>query len=442
MWKYSARFKPKNRFAGGSKSIYNASYVNTPHYMVETSQIIPHIFLFGALYFQIFLLITFFESREKIRHQASKKPEQYPSVTILVPCYNEEKTVAGTLQSLLALEYPKDKLKIFAIDDGSTDRTFEVMKTFEHEPQVNLFQKENGGKHTALNLGIAHANTELVGCLDADSFVAPNALSELVKYFDDRSVMSVTPAVKVHNASTILENVQRVEYNMGIFLRKILGLMNAIQITPGPFSLFRKKVFDELGAFRAAHNTEDMEIALRMQSKHYRIENAHTAHVYTVAPKTFKKLYKQRVRWVYGFLRNTLDYRHMLFNRKHGHLGLLALPFAIISVFSTIYMAVYTIAHLITYAMDRFVEFQAVGINFNLPKFDWFFFNTQSLAILAVIASIVTVFIIFYGKKFSEGNVRPSRDILYFFLLYGFIAPIWLTKAVFDATFARKNSWR
>jgi cellulose synthase/poly-beta-1,6-N-acetylglucosamine synthase-like glycosyltransferase len=410
--------------------------------MVEASQIIPHIFLFGALYFQIFLLITFFESREKIKKEMTRENAYHPSVTVLVPCYNEEKTVAGTVKSLLALDYPKDKLNIFIIDDGSTDRTFEIMKTFEQEPQVTLFQKENGGKHTALNLGIKHATSELVGCLDADSFVAPNALSEIVKYFGDATVMAVTPAVKIHNATTVLEGIQRVEYNMGIFLRKMLGFMDAIQITPGPFSIFRKRVFDELGGFREAHNTEDMEIALRMQNRHYRIENAHTAHVYTVAPKTIRKLYKQRVRWVYGFLKNALDYRHMLLNKKHGHLGLLALPFAIISVFSAIYMAGYTIIHLVKYAMDRFTEFQAIGIEINPPQFDWFFLNTQSLAILTTVALTVTAFIIFYGKKFSEGNMRPSRDMLYFFLLYGFIAPIWLTAAVFNVAFSKKGSWR
>ena len=92
--------------------------------MVEISQIIPHIFLFAALYFQIFLLITFFENRELIGKQVARTSTRCPSVAVLVPCYNEEKTVAGTIESLLALDYPKDKLNIVIIDDGSTDNTF------------------------------------------------------------------------------------------------------------------------------------------------------------------------------------------------------------------------------------------------------------------------------------------------------------------------------
>lgn len=410
--------------------------------MIEISQIIPHIFLFAALYFQIFLLITFFENRETIKKQVSRTNTRYPSVAVLVPCYNEEKTVARTVESLLALDYPKDKLSVIIIDDGSTDRTFETMRTFEQHSQVTLLQKENGGKHTALNLGISRTHTELIGCLDADSFVAQNALTEIVKYFEDKTVMAVTPAVKVWNPQTLLERIQKAEYNMGIFLRKMFGVMNAIQVTPGPFSLFRKKVFDDLGGFKEAHNTEDMEIALRMQSKHYRIENAHTAHVYTVAPKTIPSLYKQRVRWVSGFLNNVVDYRFMLFKKEYGHLGALTLPFAIISVLSAVYMALFVVVHLVKYTLEKIVKLQTVGIEWNRIQFNWFFLNTQSLMILTFITLVVSLFILFNGKKLSEGNMRPSRDILYFLLFYGFLAPLWLTKALYNLVFSKKSSWR
>jgi len=410
--------------------------------MIEVSQIIPHIFLFAALYFQIFLLITFFESRETIRKQASHTNTCYPSVAVLVPCYNEEKTVARTVESLLALDYPKDRLSVVIIDDGSTDRTFETMRAFEQHPQVTLLQKENGGKHTALNLGISRTNIELIGCLDADSFVASDALTEIVKCFEDKTVMAVTPAVKVWNPRTVLEHIQKAEYNMGIFLRKMFGVMNAIQVTPGPFSLFRRKVFNELGGFKEAHNTEDMEIALRMQSKHYRIENAHTAHVYTVAPKTIPSLYKQRVRWVSGFLNNVVDYRFMLFNKEYGHLGALTLPFAIVSVLSAVYMAGFVVVHLVKYLLEKIVKLQTVGIEWSNIQFNWFFLNTQSLMILTFITLVVSLFIPFNGKKLSEGNMRPSRDILYFLLFYGFLAPLWLTKALYNLVFSKKSSWR
>jgi|SRR3989344_3469708 len=110
--------------------------------MIEVSQIIPHIFLFTALYF---------ENRETIKKQASWTNTRYPSVAVLVPCYNEEKTVAGTLESLLALDYPKDKLNIIVIDDGSTDRTFETIKTLL--PKVEPLKK-SPSYHIKIPIGI------------------------------------------------------------------------------------------------------------------------------------------------------------------------------------------------------------------------------------------------------------------------------------------------
>lgn len=115
-----------------------------------------------------------------------------------------------------------------------------------------------------------------------------------------------------------------------------MSLMHAIHIAPGPFSFFRREVFDTIGIYKHAHNTEDMEIAMRMQKHGLKIAHAPRAVVYTSSPNTIKKLYKQRVRWVSGFLGNLMDYRRMLFNKKHGDLGLIVLPMALLSILLTI----------------------------------------------------------------------------------------------------------
>ena len=146
---------------------------------------ILYIFLFLTLYLEVFFLITFFEERLKLDTKGTTgKLSYYPSATIIVPCWNEEKTVSKTIESLLALHYPKDKLKIFVVDDGSTDGTWEVVQKFLRNPQVKLFKKENGGKHTAVNYGIKNSTSELVGCLDADSFVDKDALHEIASAFN------------------------------------------------------------------------------------------------------------------------------------------------------------------------------------------------------------------------------------------------------------------
>ena len=241
--------------------------------MSSISDIIFYIFIFLTVYVQVFLLITFLENRKKIViRKGGIKLSTYPAVTLVVPCWNEEGTVKETVRSLLSLNYPKDKIKIFLIDDGSTDGTWNIINKFADYPNIKVFQKENGGKYTALNLGLAHVETEFFGGMDSDSVADPESLVRIMSYFEkDPSVMAVAPSLIVEKSKTLVQSAQKVEYLMAVYFKKTLGLLGAIHVTPGPLTIFRKKVFDDLGPYRHAHNTEDMEIAYRMQKNHYKI---------------------------------------------------------------------------------------------------------------------------------------------------------------------------
>ncbi|HEY6022493.1 MAG TPA: glycosyltransferase family 2 protein, partial [Candidatus Paceibacterota bacterium] len=260
--------------------------------------------IFLALYLEVFLLITFIERRPA--EKTTALPKRYPSVAILVPCWNKGATLGGTIESLLSLDYPKDKLSIVIIDDGSTDNTYEAAQKFAHNPQVKIFQKQNeGSKYSALNFGIAHSDSELIGCLDADSFVEKDALLEMVKKFEeDTGIMAVAPSMKVNKPHNLLELMQAAEYTFGIFYKKMFDNIGAITVLPGPFSIYRRKLFDIVGPFRKAHHTEDMEMAFRMHAYGFKIANAHTAIVNTNVPATLGALIRQRTRWSRGFLEN------------------------------------------------------------------------------------------------------------------------------------------
>ncbi len=130
--------------------------------MIETIlQGLMYPFLFLSMYFQVLLLISFFENHKKIKDEESYKIDVYPTVTIAVPCWNEEKTLSGTIDSLLSLSYPQDKLTIIIVDDGSTDKTLSIAKAYEEKyPHiVKAFHKENGGKHTAVNVALHNATS-------------------------------------------------------------------------------------------------------------------------------------------------------------------------------------------------------------------------------------------------------------------------------------------
>ncbi len=416
--------------------------------MVSFTDLITYFLLFTSLNFEVFMLIKYFERREDIKKEEafSKIPvKNYPTVSIIVPCWNEENTVSKTVHSILNLDYPKDKLQVVVVDDGSTDGTWKVLQKFKNNPQVELHSKTNGGKYTALNHGLGVIDSDLVGCLDADSYVDKNALKYIVTYFQNKEIMAVTPSVKLWQPKTPLELLQKVEYGFGIFTRKIFHFMQAVYITPGPFSIFRREVFNKLGVYRHAHNTEDIEIALRMQKNGLKIAHAHAAIVHTVPPKTVKKLLKQRVRWSYGFLKNAFDYRDMFFNAKYGNLGVFVLPMAAISFGSIISVFFVSLSHFLSSLYDQYVRFEAVGLSINwshIFNFDWFYVNTQIISLITIVAFLGTVMMILASREMSEGKVKINMDLVYYFVLYAILAPLWMAKAAFNAVFSIRTTWR
>ncbi len=415
--------------------------------MIDFTTYISYILLFISLYFGVFLMITYFEKRLDIKSEnlrIKRGISTYPSVSILIPVWNEAVTLTKTVHSLLNLDYPKDKLKILIIDDGSTDSTWDVMQTFAEYPQIELYQKENGGKHTALNFALTKVTTEMVGCLDADSYVDPQALKTIAVYFEDPETMAVTPSVRIYNPKKIIELMQKVEYGWGVFVRKMLSYIGALYVTPGPFSIFRKEVFENLGGYRKAHLTEDLELALRMQTNRYKIANAHNAFVFTVAPNTVYKLYKQRLRWTYGFLKNISDYRFLFFKKKYGNLGVFILPFMSISLFSLLYLVSVSLIGVAKSIVHEIVKIKTIGFHFvwNGFSIDWFSINTEFFAILSVIAFGLTLLTLFISRKMTEGSAKLGMDVVYFVTFYSFIAPIWIARAVYNAAFSVKTTWR
>ncbi len=415
--------------------------------MPSITNLVTYIFLFASLNFEVFILMIYFQNRENMKEEerlVAEGTSEYPSVTAIVPCWNEEKTVARTVHSLLELDYPKDKFKIMIVDDGSTDKTWEVIQQFKNNPQIELHTKKNGGKYTALNYGLSKLTTDLVGCLDADSYVHKDTLKKIVYYFQDKETMAVAPSIKLWEPKSVLQLLQKIEYGFGIFNRKMFQYMNAIYITPGPFSIFRKEVFEKLGPYRHAHNTEDIEIALRMQENGMKIVHAHNAFVYTVPPNTVKKLLVQRIRWSHGFIQNAKDYRHMFFKKRYGNVGVFILPMAVISILSVLFISSISIFSIIRSAVNQYIIFQTVGFNPHWPtwNFDLFYVNTQIITLLGLATAVGTITFVVISKKMSEGKLDLGMDLIYYLSLYMFIAPIWIIKASWNALFKVDTKWR
>lgn len=414
--------------------------------MESVSQAIFYILAFISTYVQVFLLLTFLENRKKIiQRTGGTKLERYPGVTIVVPCWNEEKTIYKTVRSLLDMNYPKNKLHIFLVDDGSTDRTWEVINKFTKYSNVRVFHKENGGKHTALNLGLENLETPYMGCLDADSFADPEALVRIMSYFEKNpKTMAVAPSIIVNNPRTIIQSAQKAEYYMSVYIKKMLAFMDAIHVTPGPLTIFKKKVFDDLGPYREAHNTEDMEIAYRMQKHHYPIEQCNDAFVYTNTPRTVKTLYKQRLRWIYGFINNTIDYRKLLFKKKYGNFSFFTVPGGVVSIFAASFLF-YRMADAVGgFVVNNVEKYRTIGFHFSSKpiNIDPFFINTQSFIFITLVLYSLVILSILIGHRMAKGKWSFPINIIYFFVIYSVIAPFWLMRAVWNTIASKKPSWR
>jgi len=408
--------------------------------------VLAYPFIFIAIFFESFVLVTLLSKPARLAR--ARTPNAHtPSVAVIVPCRNEGETVAATTESLLALEYPKDKLKIILVDNASTDTTADVMERYRNNPQVSILHVAELGKHNAVNAGIASTDAELVGCLDADSFVEPDALREIIPCFDSMTVVAATAAMSIHNPRNLIEHMQNAEYSFGITMRHALASLNGLYVTPGPFSFYRRSIIEELGGFRYAHQTEDMEMALRIQMAGYEIENAPRARVYTKAPRTVRTLIKQRVRWTTGFLRNMLgDYRGMVFNRDHGVLGMLMLPAAILAVGSSVVLFLVSLVQFVLNT-TRAIQVQAgIPISYTLFNFnnslDWFYIPTSTFLFLGITTLLASLAFIVYGKRVSQTPMRLTTGIVSYVLLYGFISPLWLIRATADVAIGKQRLWK
>lgn len=414
----------------------------TSRYMDIFREGFMYLSLFITLYFQVFLLLTYFGWSRKEDYPGFQESE-LPTVSIMVPCFNEETTVVKTIESILELDYPKDKLFVVMIDDGSTDNTWSVVQKFANHPQVQLYRKENeGSKYAALNYGLDRIHTEIVGCLDADSRVDAMALRHSILPFSDPEIMCVAPSMIIDQPKTIWQYMQKPEYELGVYLRMVLSKLNALYVTPGPFSIFRRSVFDTIGYYREAHHTEDLEIALRMQVNGMRIVHAPNSIVYTHGPRTWNALLKQRIRWTYGGMKNMIsEYGFMMFRKKFGNLGAFVLPLSLITITIAMISFPLIIWSIMQSVYIKISEFTVTGVTIPTANFDPFFISAQAYGLLSMLMLLVTILIIYISRRSILRSRLLSFDLLTFFI-YPFFAAWWTMRSTYNFIRSRKPTWR
>jgi len=249
-----------------------------------------------------------------------------PLVSIIVPAYNEEVTGVKTVENLLLSNYPN--FEIIFIDDGSTDKTYELVKArFAGNKKVKIFTKPNSGKAASLNYGISHANGDLMVCIDADTILDTNAVARLVIPFMDKEVGAVGGNVKVGNKINFITRWQSIEYTTSQnFDRLAYDYINTITVVPGAIGAFRGSALKEIGGFDIDTLAEDCDLTLRMLRAGYRVRACNEAIAYTEAPETVKMFMKQRFRWSFGIMQSFWKHKELIFTRRRLNLSWILLP--------------------------------------------------------------------------------------------------------------------
>ena len=253
-------------------------------------------------------------------------PTFAPPVSVVIAAYNEAKVINKTIATLLASDYPD--LDILVVDDGSKDGTAQTVRdAYGDNPRVAVLAKENGGKATALNMGIKSCRGEIIVALDADTHFAPDTVSKLVRHFADPAIGAVSGNVKVGNRNNLLTIWQAVEYvTSQNFDRRAFDLLNCITVVPGAVGAWRKDAVILAGLYSSQTLAEDTDLTFKIRKLGYRIVTDNAALAYTEAPDTLRDLAKQRFRWAFGTLQCLWKHRNALLNPRYGAFGLVALP--------------------------------------------------------------------------------------------------------------------
>ena len=271
-------------------------------------------------------------AHEKIVGRPTEIAYFRPKVAVLIPAYNEEKVIERTVRAVLNSDYPN--LRVIVIDDGSKDRTLEVARNAfameEDEGSVIILTKANSGKAEALNYGIEHIDdAEIFVGIDADTIIAPDAISRLVPHFVNPKVGAMAGNAKVGNRVNLWTRWQALEYiTSQNFERRALDVLGAVSVVPGAIGAWRVSAVREAGGYHTDTVAEDADLTMALLRLGYRVEYEDMALAYTEAPTNANGLMRQRFRWSFGILQSV--YKHMEVFARKGVLGWVALPNIII----------------------------------------------------------------------------------------------------------------
>ncbi|OGM73930.1 hypothetical protein A2191_02640 [Candidatus Woesebacteria bacterium RIFOXYA1_FULL_38_9] len=368
-------------------------------------------FIFATLmlvkYFVFLVLAPFYPFKEKLRKLKWKSVRYNPLVSVVIPAWNEEVGVTNSINSLIKNTY--QNIEVIVVDDGSQDKTSQVVKaTINSNPNKNisikLFQKENGGKGSALSYGIERVSGEIIVTMDADSAYEKHAIERIVEYFKDPEIDAIVGNVKVSENETLVGSIQKLEYLFGFYFKRAHAVMGAEYIFGGACAAFRKSTtFDKYGLFDTTNKTEDIEMSMRLRFFGINCTYAENVLCYTEGASSILGLVNQRLRWKKGRFDTFMKYRRMFFSLDRNHnkfLSWFILPYSLLAEIQLL--------------------FEPLAITL-LAAYSFISGDYLSLALGSLF-----VFVIYFVSAIFGENFNPGLLISYFYTWPLFYFLVWI----------------
>ena len=244
----------------------------------------------------------------------ARKAEDLPklSITVVIPAYNEARTIAATIRSIRDQTHRVDRLIV--VDDCSTDRTGDIAR--EMGVEVLRTPKNQGSKAMAQNHALTHVKTDIIINVDADTILAADAIENALMEFRDERIMIVCGLTVPANIRTIWERGRFIEYMYALSVWKpAQEHSGAMLVASGCFCLIRTEKLRELGGFKTRTITEDLDLTWEAIEAGYDVVFAPNAVCYPVEPATFKVLVNQLERWFRGYFQS-IAVRGNMFRRS------------------------------------------------------------------------------------------------------------------------------
>lgn len=393
---------------------------------------------FLGIYASIWFLLLFLQKRGEFHKQLVLK--KFPKVSVIIPAHNEEKIISRALNSILKIDYPKDRLKVIVVDDGSSDKTYEIARRFANRG-VEVYRKVKGGKASAVNYGLGKVRSNLILTIDTDCFLERDALKKLVSEIQDEQTMAAIPSIEVFKPKGILQNIQQVEYSFMNFFRKLTSSIYSLTYAPAAV-LFKSQFFRKYGRLDEKTITEDFEIGLRINLHNFNIAHAFDAKVFTIVPASFYRLMRQRVRWAYGSFSELKKHKKLL-SFDYGDLGAFVLPQIIIwggILVSVLFLGassmVYEVLH--SFNLLRLTGYDVMASPFlNLYSYNPLLDVRAFIIVFSLMLSILTYLLV---RRTKRGEVSFIYFLVFIFL-YSWLLAFFQLVALLHFLLGKKPGW-